>query len=342
MAHFVALVRYPPSPEDDIDVIRIDKAGNAKVGLWGFMDGATECVVKITGPGTATPGKQYGKTTQEWTLSGLSDVSLVQAYSGMRPFTGIMKVAKESQEGSLKERNKGRLESESETDRAKINGAYVEAIPLEKGFGNSKVLAATGMRAIHGLAVHITAGSGKAAGGKANFEARNASTHFIIDRSGAICQYVACSIMAHAQGPGNPHFLSVEMVGSASGASCQSLTDAQIGTGRALWGWVRSAYPGVPNKLARAFKGKKDGGIMGYGADKLYNQMAEKLGDSPLGSGTADSIAECINSMGLSCHWWLDNTVKSCPGIGIMGQLPQILGCADRIAVEGDSKLMLA
>jgi hypothetical protein len=30
--------------------------------------------------------------------------------------------------------------------------------------------------------------------------------------------------------------------------------------------------------------------------------------------------------VGLSCHWWLDHAIKSCPGVPIMSQLPQVLG----------------
>ena len=56
----------------------------------------------------------------------------------------------------------------------------------------------------------------------------------------------------------------------------------------------------------------------------------------------SDSIAACIDSYGLSCHYWLDTAVKPCPGVGIMGQLPQVLGQPDRVAVAGDGKYILA
>ncbi len=338
MAHFVSLQRNPPSPEDDIDVLFADAAGNARAGLWGFMDGSTACTVKITGPGSATPGMKYGNTTQVWTFTGLTAASRIQGFSGTRPFTGVLEVHIGAAGASLGEQNKALLAGSDPDERARVAGAFVPAVPLEKAIGDYHY--APKMGTVRGLAVHITAGGGAADSLKKTFEDRGASTHFVIDRAGSIVQYVAASIRAQAQGPGNGHFLSVEMVGvgAASGA-CQTMTGPQLTTLRGLWGWVRERHSGVPNKLARAFAGRK---ALGTELAEVYVKLAHALGSSPVGSGVSDSIAACIDSYGLSCHYWLDTAVKPCPGVGIMGQLPQVLGQPDRVAVAGDGKYILA
>src|SRR5262249_9697773 len=151
-----------------------------------------------------------------------------------------------------------------------IGGAFVPVVPLESAIGDYRH--APKMGTVRGLAVHITAGAGAADSLKKNFEDRGASTHFVIDRTGSIAQYVAASIRAQAQGPGNGHFLSVEMVGlGANNGACQTMTAAQLATLRGLWGWVRSRHPGVPNKLARAFAGKK---AIGTALADIYEKMA--------------------------------------------------------------------
>ena len=337
MAHFVSLQHNPPSPEDDIDILFADSAGNAQAGLWGFMDGSTACTAKVTGPGTATPGVKHGMTTQVWSFKGLTAASRIQGFSGTRPFTGVLEVHLGAAGAALGGQNKAMLAGSDPDERAVIAGEFVPTVPLESAIGDYRH--APKMGTVRGLAVHITAGAGAANSLKQTFEDRGASTHFVIDRSGSIAQYVAASIRAQAQGPGNGHFLSVEMVGlGANNGACQMMTLAQLATLRSLWSWVRLRHPGVPNKLARAFAGKKG---IGTALAEIYEKMAYAVAGSPFGSDVSDTIGTCIDSYGLSCHYWLDNAVKPCPGIGIMGQLPQVLGHPDRIAVDGDAKYIL-
>lgn len=339
MAHFVSLQRNPPSPEDDIKVLLADSAGNAQAGLWGFMDGSTACEAKvIAGPGVAKPGIKHGLTTQAWSFTGLNNASRIQAFSGTRPFTGVLEVRLGKAGATLADQNAALLAGSDPAERAQLNGGFVKAVPLTSKIG--EYAHAPKMGTLRGLAVHITAGPGTADGFRNTFETGSGSTHFVIDRSGDIAQYVAASIRAHAQGPGNGHFLSVEMVGIAKNdGSAQMMTLAQLNRLRELWAWVRSLNGTIPPRLAYAFAGKK---AVGTALADAMERMAYAVSGTPMGSGVSNSIATCIDSYGLSCHYWLDNAHKPCPGIGIMGQLPQVLGHPTRVAVSGDEKLILS
>jgi hypothetical protein len=192
---------------------------------------------------------------------------------------------------------------------------------------------------IRGLSVHVTGGLAAANAWKGTFESRGASAHFVIDRDGDIVQYVAASIKAQAQGPGNSHFLSVEMVGLGDNSgACQAMTEPQLNKLRELWGWVREQHKGVPNRLAWSYSGS--GKALSNALTPLFREMAKQLAGMPYCNGHSESIATCIDSWGLSCHFWLDNAVKPCPGIGIIGQLPQVLG-HPRVRVAGDEKFVL-
>jgi len=73
----------------------------------------------------------------------------------------------------------------------------------------------------------------------------------------------------------------------------------------------------------------------------LYREMARSLTAAGCCNGNSESIPTCIDSGGLSCHYWLDNAPKPCPGIGIMGQLPQVVGLP-RVRVAGDEEFILS
>jgi len=220
----------------------------------------------------------------------------------------------------------------------------IEYMPLEKAFGGP-------LKSVNGLAVHITAGRGQARDCFDIFTKRNVSTHFVIDRSGNVVQFVAASLEAWAQGPGNPHWLSVELVGYQPDNAIQRTEGIkpgpQLDALRDLWGWVRDAFPHVKEGLAIPYVGqkhmlewvgkqsfvKKDeagkpifGGVLGMGLDQHYKALADAFvarGDAPT---TSDNLRVCIDSLGLSCHWWLDYYPKSCPGAPIMSQMPEVLG----------------
>lgn len=338
MAHFVSLEKFVPSPEDDVEFLYADASGAAQLGLWGFRDGNTVCTVRVvSGPGTATAKELRGSMVQVWAFRGLTTASRIQAFSGNRPFTGVLEVRNASRAATLGEQNQALLGGDNPAERAFIDNAPVPAVALTKGIGD--YAHAPKMGRIRGLAVHITAGLGAANGFKDTFETRQASTHFVIDRGGDIVQYVAASIKAQAQGPGNSHFLSVELVGLGNNSgACQEMTPAQLRTLRQLWGWVRDQHPSVPNRLAWAYSGT--GKALSTALTTLYRDMARALSNLHYCNGDSDSIPTCIDSWGLSCHYWLDNAAKPCPGIAIMGQLPQVLGYP-RVRVTGDEKFVL-
>ncbi|HCB13067.1 MAG TPA: hypothetical protein DEP36_05795 [Gammaproteobacteria bacterium] len=337
MAHFVSLERYIPLPEDDVEFVYAAANGTAQLGLWGFKDGNIVCTVRvISGPGIAIAKEQRG-SVQVWSFRGLTTASRIQAFSGNRPFTGVLEVREVPQTATLGEQNKALLSSNNPAERAFIGSAPVPAVALMRGIGDYAYAPKMGM--IRGLAVHITAGAGAANSLKNTFESRQASAHFVIDRGGDIVQYVAASIKAQAQGPGNSHFLSVEMVGIGDNSgACQEMTEAQLHKLRQLWAWVREQHTSVPNRLAWAYSGMSKG--LSNTLTKLYRDMANALSDLHYCNGNSDSISACIDSWGLSCHYWLDNAAKPCPGIAIMGQLPQVLGYP-RVRVTGDEKFIL-
>ena len=339
MAHFVSLEKYVPSPEDDIDWFNIDASGSGSLGLWGCRDGTTKCDVRVVmGPGVAKAGEMRGSIVQVWSFKGLSSTSLIQAFSGSRPFTEQLAVKIASVSGSLAQLNASLLSEDDPMERAIIDDAPVDAVPLVKGIG--EYAHSPRMESINGLAVHITGGGGRANGLRATFESKNVSAHFAIDRSGDIAQYVAASIRAQAQGPGDGHFLSVEMVGNCNNATgaCQEMTPAQIESLRKLWRWVYDMFPKVPWSMATAYSGRAK--FLSNKLVPLYSDMAKELADLGHCAGESNSIPACISSTGLSCHFWLDNAVKPCPGIAIMGQLPEIL-FKPRVRIAGDEPFIL-
>ena len=344
MAHFVSLEHNPPRPEDSIECVHSTN-GAAEIGLWGVYDGNTVCTVRVvSGPGTAKAGKiKPNAPVQVWSFSGLNSGSRIQAFSNDRPFTTELEVRNAA--GSLADQNKALLNGENEAERAKFGDKFVQAVPLESAIGEYPTIPNfQKMGVVRGLCVHITGGNAgtKADQYKYTFERDKASTHFVIDRDGGIAQYVAASIRAQAQGPGNGHFLSVEMVGGSvgpGGSHCQPMTGRQLHTAQDLWAWIKGQYR-IPNRLAWVYSGDEKN--IGTIPKKLYRAMAKRLVELGYSNGASDSIPTCINSSGLSCHYWLDNAPKSCPGIGIMGQLPQILGCAvARVEVDGDKEFIL-
>jgi hypothetical protein len=328
MANFVALLRGEPDPDlDALEYVYYATGGVARIGLWGYYDiwAKRDCTVKVvSGPGSVKVGGKQGSKTMIFDCTGLSEASVLQAFSGDAPFTAEIK-CKHGAASSIADDNEARMKSGDPKETP--NNLPVKLVPLKSGFGNYKHFPY--MVSVNGLAVHITAGGGAADSQQNNFQARGVSTHFVIDREGNIAQYVAASYQSQAQGPGNPNFLSVEMVGSQDLKNIQftqAMTGRQIDTLSWLYYWVYSTFPGPKWQLATMFTGKKAGGILGFGIDGLYKSIAEDFATRYKTSGTADTINACINSTGLSCHWWLDTYLKSCPGIPMFTQLPKILG----------------
>jgi hypothetical protein len=330
MAHFVALLRGEPDPDRDaLEYCYFTSGGAARVGLWGFYDiwAKQDCTVKVvSGPGTAKRSNKYGTRTLAFDFVGLTEQSVIQAFSGNNAFSGELQ-CRPGNSGDLAAENEKRLLSGDSRETPPDIG--VKLVPLKSGFGNYKHFPY--MVSVNGLAVHITAGGGTADSQQGNFQSRGVSTHFVIDRGGNIAQYVAASFQSQAQGPGNPNFLSVEMVGRQGAKNIhmsEALETRQLEKLQQLYDWVFWRFPAPKWQLACMFNGTKAGGILGYGIDALYKEIAEDFATRYTTAGTADSINTCINSVGLSCHWWLDTYLKSCPGIPIFMQLPEVLGFA--------------
>lgn len=345
MANFVSLQNAVPDSEDDVEFLYAAADGTARVGLWGFKDGSTAATVQIVaGPGTARPAEYRGPTVQVWAFSGLTADSRIQAFSGTSPFTEVLEVRMAGPAGTLGSQNVALLGGSDLAERASIGGNFVPTVPLERAIGDNA--AAPKMGTIRGLSVHVTTGANAPNSLKNDWEQRGASAHFAIGRGGDIFQYVAASIKAQAQGAGNTHFLSVELVGLGhNDGSCQEMTPAQLMTLRQLWAWVRSQHPRVPNRLARAYSGM--GKPLSTKLTPLFRDMALSLSAMPYCEGDSNVVHECIESMGLSRHYWLDTgiyggklTAKPCPGIGIIGQLPEVLG-QTRVRIAGDADFIL-
>jgi hypothetical protein len=340
MTHFVGI--YTGNPDPDLDALTelyVDNAGNGRVGLWGYKDPAgVICDVKVvSGSGRVTGSANLTGLVRAFELAGLTEGAQIQGFLGLRPFTAPL-VVHRSERGDLGARNAARLASGDPRHVAYIDGAPVKTFPLNGGFGG--FVTVQQMAEVNGLAVHITGGLISLAAQKFNAESRGASTHFTIDRDGNIAQYVAMSFMANAQGPGNRNYLSVEMVGRGEpNGACQKMTDKQINTLQKLYNFVYLQFPNPTWSLSSVYVGNK-GALMGPGAAKPAQLISEGFvsrGDSSTG---VLSVNEVAASRGLSCHYWLEMAAKPCPGAGIMGQLPQILGNPE-LRVPADAAYIL-
>lgn len=342
MAHFVGIYSGIPNPDlDALSELYVDAAGNGRVGLWGYIDTARgkACEVRVVGgKGTVSPGGKLGDRVLTFALAGMGDGAQIQAFSGARPFTAPL-TCRRSEGGSLADQNLSRLASGDPAHVAYIDGRPVKTLALTKGFGGFKTI--NQLAEVNGLAVHITGGLLSLQGAKVTAESSGASAHFTIDREGNIAQYVALTLMANAQGPGNKNYLSVEMVGVGTNTgACQLMSSKQLATLAKLWEFVYVHFPNPPWRLSTVFGGDKSA-LTSPLVGRVSKAMAEELVAQGAALAAASSVNECIASRGLSCHFWLDMARKPCPGVGIMGQLPQVLGY-DEVRVKGDEALRIA
>jgi hypothetical protein len=183
--------------------------------------------------------------------------------------------------------------------------------------------------AVHGLAVHCTAGATRDAWGTAingcvntwnhNFETDGfaAAAHFAISAEGTIVQFVPTNRIAWAQGtPGDRNWISVEVENDGS----KPMLAAQLDAARRLFAWVCATYP-VPRRLAMGtLFAKKYDPKFKQDLDAATNAVCDAAG-AP--TTTLPFAATFVR--GLSCHLWLDaRNSKPCPGLGIIGQLYDI------------------
>ena len=338
MAHFVSLIRAVPDPDvDELEVFYVSSSGVGRIGLWGFLDTSTNtvCTLKVSdGSGKVKAAEKKGTRVLVFDVSGVNDGATIQAYSGNKPFTEPIKVVRRSS-GTIGADNVEILNGGDSRNVCQIGGKPVRVIPLTKGFGNYQHFPQ--MSAIHGLAVHITTGGNESLEGlKVGFEAGK-STHFAIDREGRIAQYIAASYQSQGHGEGNSNWMGVEIVGKATGdGKAQTMTDKQLATLRNLYNWVYVTFPQPTWTIASPFTGSKQVGKIA----KHYQNMAQEFEDRGYSKPGSDTINGCVASNGLSCHYWVASHVKPCPGAGIMGQMPEVLGW-DRVRIAGDEAFLL-
>ncbi|MEV4457001.1 N-acetylmuramoyl-L-alanine amidase [Microbispora sp. NPDC049633] len=98
-----------------------------------------------------------------------------------------------------------------------------------------------GMGAIHGVTLHIMAGTLEGTEAWFNNPRAEASSHFGTGRGGALRQWVDTRDRAWAQKAGNPNWISIENEGKAGDA----LTDAQLDRCAEVLAWAHKEH-GVP------------------------------------------------------------------------------------------------
>lgn len=341
MAHFVGIYSGLPDPDlDALSELAVDAAGNGRVGLWGYIDTSTgkACDVRVvSGRGQVATAGKLGGQVMSFSLAGVADGAQIQAFSGNRPFTAPLTVRR-SEGPTLAAVNASRLASGNPQHVAHVDGRPVRTLALSKGFGGYQAIHQ--MAEVNGLAVHITGGLLSLQGAKTTAESSGASAHFTIDRDGNIAQHVALTLMANAQGPGNKNYISVEMVGKGTNTgACQLMSTRQLATLGKLWEFIYVNFPNPPWQLATVYGGDKSA-LTSPKVGRVSRAMAAELVSRGRAPAMATSVNECIASRGLSCHFWLDMAKKPCPGVGIMGQLPQVLGY-DEVRVAGDEDLRI-
>jgi hypothetical protein len=327
-------MRNPPDPNlDTVEAIYLAPDGSGSVGLWGFIDPSTKkpCTVRASdGSGRIVAADKRGSNVLVFKFAGISDGATIQAFSGAKPFSEPIPVVRRGS-GNIVAENKRILQGGGAREVCQIGGQPVKVLPMSKGFGN--YMHAPQMAEVNGLAVHITAGYGSLELLRSILESRSVSSHFGIDREGRIAQYVAASYQSQAQGPGNPNWISVEMVGAqVKGPAFEPMTAKQIVTLRNLWQWVYMTFPRPSWNVASPYTGLK---ALGYRLENHFQRLAMEFEDRGYAKPGSKSIVECDGSTGLSCHYWLDTRIKPCPGAAMMSQLPEVLGY-DRVRIKGD------
>jgi len=191
--------------------------------------------------------------------------------------------------------------------------------------------------AINGLAVHCTGGSvDRTPYETANFgcvngwNGNNASAHFAITFRGTVIQFIPTNFSAFAQGsPANEHWLSVELDNpGADPPNGVKATDRQIEEAQKLFAWVCLTFTIRPEVAAGHLCAEK----LRTSPAKAYDDLTKQVcayGSLSTQFSTDERIAQ--NSRGLSCHRWLQPYVKPCPGYGILGQLTEIAGGAEKL-----------
>ncbi|MEU8792175.1 peptidoglycan-binding protein [Streptomyces sp. NPDC048643] len=126
---------------------------------------------------------------------------------------------------------------------AKFAGATWRPIPVNYTKG--------GQDSVHGVVVHIMAGTLAGTDSWFRNSAAQASSHFGTGKAGALYQWVDTADRAWAQADGNRTWLSVENEGKGG----DTLTDAQLDRNAEVLAWAHKTY-GVPLQVASGVSGK--------------------------------------------------------------------------------------
>lgn len=337
------------SPLSDANFYAISKldvmqGGTANFGLWGGDERGERLVVKVARAGTEIelkngwntklPGQVTINQSKQsavvtiFNMTGLRPGDKLQTYAADgRPFCAMsVNIIPESQ-GLMTEWNA--LLSDPikvQAFLARNESLYPVAKPYLKWSAGKTLTSKGGVLAgVNGLAVHTT-GNGRDKKGHnigtttdanlvawrclSTWNANGASAHFAISGTGTVAQFVPCNRVANAQGSGNASWLSVEIDNDGT----SPMLPAQLEALKALYKWVQTRYD-APRAMAT--------GWLPPGA-ATFDTITQEICTN---TTTDPNIA--IASKGLSCHWWLDKNkgknAHGCPGLGILGQLPEVL-----------------
>ncbi|MGI5161375.1 peptidoglycan recognition protein family protein [Microbispora sp. CA-102843] len=108
-----------------------------------------------------------------------------------------------------------------------------------------------GMGEIHGVTLHIMAGTLAGTDSWFRNRAAEASSHFGTGRAGALRQWVDTKDKAWAQADGNPHWISIENEGRGG----DDLTDAQLDACARVLAWAHKQH-GVPLRVTDSPNGR--------------------------------------------------------------------------------------
>jgi hypothetical protein len=297
----------------------VDPLETAKsaVGLWtgSNAEGWTFSIAPA-GKGMAELNeKTKNKATLQLILKNIKDNDEVHAFYNGARFSAPLKI------------HVVRTQSENDKLLRSKNPLYVyerdglHIVPLRRamqGYGRR-------MSHVFGMAVHITDGNDKTAAESFAWwdnGAANASTHFVIDQSGNVAQYLALCYQACAQGdPADHNWVSVELVGNAHQGNEKletTPTDKQLAECARLFGWLSKRF-GFPKRVASPYIGNAG---PTPAIVKMYQEIGQELGEQAKVE-PSESRSESCFSRGISCHYWLNN--KLCPGPRVMRNLLNIV-----------------
>jgi hypothetical protein len=343
-----------------LSTLPVDPIGNGTFGLWGVgiggnplkirvrrgatvvSDGGPKALVKLTSLLDAATASKRGSMAPERTriflASGLKpgdEIDAVNTDGGHRAAGPLTVTLVSGTAGDVMQDWANQLRADPAYKPSQQFLCPIATPYLALRLGNmtptrlNEALVGGPTSAVHGLAIHCTAGATRDVWGTAingcvntwnhNYETNNfvAAAHFAISAEGTIVQFIPTNRIAWAQGtPGDRNWISVEVENDGS----KPMLAAQVEATRRLFGWVCATYP-VPRRLAM-------GTLFAKKNDVKYKKdldAATTAACDAAGTPTTTRPFEATFARGLSCHLWLDaRNSKPCPGVGIIGQMYEI------------------